>query len=171
MGRPTADELIARLGLAPLPREGGYFRETWRSAVPLAAAALPPSYGGARRAGTAIYYLLTRETFSALHRLRGDEVFHFYLGDTVEQWRLTDGGVAERVVLGCDVLAGEVPQAVVPAGTWQASRLVAGGRLALLGTTMAPGFDFADYEHGDGEALARRFPSHAGWIRELSTRG
>jgi predicted cupin superfamily sugar epimerase len=164
----TAAEVMALLDLRPLPVEGGYYRETYRSAVTLPAAALPPRYGGGRCAGTAIYYLLTPDTFSALHRLPADEVFHFYLGDPVEMLQLSPDGGGRVVTLGHDLCAGQSPQVVVPAGAWQGSRLADGGRFALLGTTMAPGFDFADYEPGDRAALLTQYPAFAGLIRRLT---
>ena len=142
----TADEVIRRLALVPLPREGGYFRETYRSALAVPGGATAARPDGARSLSTAIYYLLTRDTFSALHRLPGDEVFHFYLGDPVEMLQLRPDGTAARVVLGSDIADGLHPQAVVPGGTWQGSRLLPGGGFALLGTTMAPGFDARDFE-------------------------
>lgn len=166
----TAEEIIACLGLRPLPIEGGYYAETYRAPETLAAAALPPRYRGPRALSTSIYYLLTPTTCSILHRLRGDEVYHFYLGDPVELVLLFgDGGEmssgrGERRLLGPDLRRGERPQAVVPAGTWQGSRLVAGGRVALLGTTMAPGFDLDDFEAGERAALLR---SHPGFRREI----
>jgi predicted cupin superfamily sugar epimerase len=139
-GRRDADRLIELLGLEPHPEEGGFFRETYRSA-----GTFEPDgpYRGPRPLATAIYYLLTAETYSALHRLPGDEVFHFYLGDPVEMLMLHPGGEAERILLGPEVPAMRL-QHVVPGGTWQGSRLVSGGRWALLGTTMAPGFDSGD---------------------------
>ncbi len=168
-GGLTSADLIRLLGLAPHPREGGFFAETYRSELRLPAESLPPAYGQPRHAGTAIYYLLTPETFSALHRLPGDEVFHFYLGDPVELVCLGPApGEGQVLRLGQGLAAGERLQTVVRAGLWQGSRLMPGGRWALLGTTMAPGFDFADYEHGDRQTLLERFPSFAGWIRELT---
>ncbi len=164
----TAEQLIALLGLSPLPREGGWFRETYRADLELPAGVLAGRCSGARAAGTAIYYLLTPDAFSALHRLRGDEVFHFYLGDPVEMLQLDPRSGAGRVlVLGSDLVAGQQPQAVVPRGVWQGSRLRPGGAFALLGTTMAPGFDFADYEGADPDALAARFPAFSEVIRHL----
>src|SRR5262249_55159656 len=143
----TPDELIAALDLKPLPQEGGYYFETYRSGDMISTAALPPRYRvGNKSASTAIYYLLTPDTFSALHRLPTDEVFHFYLGEPVTQLRLYPDGRGEVVTLGPDVLAGQRPQAVVPRGVWQGSFVERD--FALMGTTMAPGFDFADYEPG-----------------------
>ncbi len=153
----SAKQLIAHLGLKPLPVEGGWFRETWRG----------PASAGRRPAGTAIYYLLTPDTFSALHRLRTDEVYHFYLGDPVELVLLGNAG-SHRVVLGPDVLGRQYVQYVVPAGVWQGSRLLPGGKFALLGTTMAPGFDFADFEPASRKELMAMFPAQAEIIRNLT---
>jgi predicted cupin superfamily sugar epimerase len=164
----TAEQIIAHLGLAPLPREGGWFRETYRADLEWPAGALAPRHPGARAAGTAIYYLLTPDSFSALHRLPGDEVFHFYLGDPVEMLQLDPhSGAGRVVVLGNDLLAGQQPQAVVPGGVWQGSRLRPGGAFALLGTTMAPGFDFADYEAAEAVALATAFQGFSDVIYSL----
>src|SRR5947207_15991424 len=129
----TAKELIERLQLQPHPREGGYFRETYRSADRLAGAHLPPRYGGDRCAGTAIYYLLTPGTFSALHRLASDEVFHFYLGGPVRMLQLLPDGSGRTLQLGSDLLAGQQVQVVVPRGVWQGSVLEDGADFGLLG--------------------------------------
>lgn len=148
----TAADVIARLELSPLPGEGGWFRQTW---------AAPDG------AGTAIYYLVTDAPagFSALHRLPTDEVYHVYLGDPVEQLLLHPDGRSEVVVLGQDIVAGQRVQHVVPAGVWQGTRLAPGGTWALLGTTMAPGFDASTYEHGNADALAEEYPSAETLIR------
>jgi uncharacterized protein len=154
----TASELIAMLDLKPLPREGGFYRETYRS---------PQRLTSGKSAGTAIYYLLTPDTCSALHRLPTDEVYHFYLGDPVELLLLApDGG--RLVTLGADLRAGQHPQFVVPAGCWQGSCLAGGGSVALLGTTMDPGFEFSDYEAADREALIRLHPDFEDRIRRLT---
>jgi len=164
----TAMELLEILELKPLPLEGGYYRETYRSSLVLPASYLSGTYPGCRSAGTAIYYLLTPETFSALHRLRGDEVFHFYLGDPVEMLQLPPDGTGQLLTLGTDLRSGQLPQALAPAGVWQGSRLRPGGQFALLGTTMAPGFDFADFEAGQREVLQRLYPAFADWIERLT---
>lgn len=165
----TADEIIHLLQLQPLPREGGWYRETYRSSLQLPADVLAPRYSAARSAGTAIYYLLTPDTFSALHRLPTEEVFHFYLGDPVEMLQFgptpKDGG--RIITLGSNILAGQQVQTVVPAGVWQGSVLRAGGAFALMGTTMAPGFDFADYEAAERDALIAAFPDFAERINRL----
>jgi uncharacterized protein len=154
----TAEEIIELLKLQPHPKEGGFFSETWRADETIPRDVLPPRYGGARAFGTCIYYLLTPATFSAMHRLRSDEIFHFYLGDPVEMLQLLPNGTGKTVVLGTDLRAGMQPQVIVPRDVWQGSRLVAGGRFALLGTTVAPGFDFADYEDGRRDDLVVNYP-------------
>lgn len=163
----TADDVIDLLQLKPLPLEGGYFREMYRSADVLTAGSLPQRYGRDKAAGTAIYYLLSPDTFSAMHRLPTDEIFHFYLGDPVTMLQLgTDGG--KLVTLGSDIRAGQQPQVGVPRSIWQGSLLQPGGKFALMGTTMAPGFDFTDYEHGGRGELCRQYPAFAETIRRLT---
>ena len=145
-------ELADRYGLAPLPVEGGLFRRTWAG---------PPDATG-RPAGSAILFLLSAVDglFSAMHRLPIDEVWHFYRGDPVELLLLDREPRA--VLLGTDHV-----QLTVPAGTWMGARVAAGGRWALCGTTMAPGFVPADYEGGDADALVARYPAEADRIRAL----
>jgi predicted cupin superfamily sugar epimerase len=166
----TAQEVIARLQLVPLTIEGGYFRETYRAPLRFMPHALPPEYGGERNASTAIYYLLTPDTFSAIHRVKSDEVFHFYAGDAVEMLQLWPDGRSEIVLLHNDLAAGHLPQVVVPAGVWQGCRLVPGGQWALMGCTVAPGFDYADFELADGNVLCTQYPEHAELIATLTKR-
>ena len=156
------------LGLEPHPEEGGFFRETYRAAGEVPAGSLGEAYQGPRRFSTAIYYLLTPETRSELHLLPTDEVFHFYVGDPIEQLRLRPDGTAEVVVLGGDLAAGHVPQSVVPGGVWQGAHLAEGGAWALMGCTVAPGFEYADYTPGDREVLAEAHPEHAARIARLT---
>lgn len=155
------EDIIRLLDLKPLPVEGGYYRETYRSGrkVP----------GGDRDLSTAIYYLLTPDTFSAIHRLSADELYHYYMGDPVEMLLLLPDGRGRRVILGCDLARGELPQVLVPAGCWQGSRLLPGGRLALMGTTMSPGFELGEYEHGSRSDLLESYPGWAELIRGLSS--
>jgi predicted cupin superfamily sugar epimerase len=163
----TAEEIIALLHLVPHP-EGGYFAETYRSNESVACGHLPSRYTGDRAFGTAIYYLLTPGSFSSIHRLASDEVFHFYLGDPVEMVLLFPDGSDEVLLMGPDLTTGMLPQAVVPAGVWQGARLVPGGAYALLGTTVAPGFDFADFETGECDILVERHPSRSALITALT---
>jgi len=156
VSRPSAEDLIRLLGLEPLEPEGGFFRETHRAAGP------------GRAVSTAIYYLLTPESRSRLHRLPQDEIFHFYLGDPVEQLVLRPDGTGEVRVLGPDVGAGMRPQALVPGGWWQGARLRPGGAFALMGTTVAPGFEPADFEAGEGGRLEGEYPQYREWIRDLT---
>jgi predicted cupin superfamily sugar epimerase len=158
----TADEVIQVLKLQPHPVEGGFFRETYRSADSL------DRRGNRRSVSTAIYYLLTPKSISALHRLPGDEVFHFYAGDPVRMLQLWPDWSTRTLVLGTDLKAGQVPQLVVPGGVWQGSVLIDGGTWALLGATMAPGFDYADYVGGDRVELTARYPTEARMIERLT---
>ena len=152
--RLTAEEVIATLHLEPHPEEGGFFRETYRSKENFQPGG---PFVGERSHSTGIYYLLTGETFSAMHRLPGDEMFHFYAGDPVAMLELFPSGESRHTTLGPDVSTMTF-QHVVPGNVWQGSRLIDGGEWALLGTTMAPGFAFEDYEHGSA-ALLEEFPS------------
>ena len=166
----TAAQLINHLHLEPLTFEGGLFRQTYVAQESIAKQALPARYGAPRPFGTAIYYLLTNDpnSFSALHRLLTEEIYHFYLGDPVQMLLLHPHGRGERIVLGPDILHGQHVQFVVPRGVWQGSRLVTGGSFALLGTTMAPGFDLRDWEEGKRDALIREYTEHAEFIRSLT---
>jgi uncharacterized protein len=166
----TAEEIKRLLQLEAHPREGGYFRQTWKSDEDIPLAALPPRYSSARAAGTAIYYLLEPSTFSEMHRLISDEVFHFYYGDAVEMLQLWPDGSSRVVLLGSDLSGGTLPQLVVPKGVWQGSRLAPGGSVALLGCTVSPGFDYADYETGKRDELTSEYPEAAEMI-EILTRG
>ncbi|MFI1739320.1 cupin domain-containing protein [Streptomyces sioyaensis] len=157
---PLPEALIEFYGLAPLPREGGRFRSTWAG----------PERPDGRPEGSAMVMLLTAEPgdFSALHRLPTDEIWHFYRGDPLTLFLLPEGSAARTVVLGPDVLGGQHVQFTVPAGTWMAAEVADGGAWTLFGCTMAPGFTFEDYEHGDAAELAARFPREAARITALS---
>jgi predicted cupin superfamily sugar epimerase len=154
----TAEEIITLLKLTPHPKEGGFFSETYRAGEEIPRSVLPQRYRGPRAFGTCIYYLLTSGTFSAMHRLQSDEIFHFYLGDPVEMLQLLPDGSGKTVVLGPNLRDGMRPQVIVTRGVWQGSRLVAGGKFALLGCTVAPGFEFVDYEHGRRDDLIGSHP-------------
>ncbi len=155
----TAEQIIELFGMKPLPEEGGFYVETYRCACAIKQAHLPAGYEGDRSLGSAILYLLTPQTLSRLHRLRSDELFHFYLGDPVTMLQLHPDGASRVITLGHDLRAGQQVQAMVPAGCWQGCLLNDGGRYALMGTTVVPGFEFADFEAADREQLLRRYPS------------
>lgn len=164
----TAERIIELLGLEPLPIEGGFFRQTYRADEMVEVAALPERYTHPKAWGSAIYFLLHGDHFSALHRLRTDEIYHFYLGDPVELVLLYPDGPSEVVILGPDLEAGQRVQMVVPRGVWQGSRLQPGGRFALMGTTMAPAWDATDFEVGVRDELIQRYPDRADLIRALT---
>lgn len=160
-----ATEIIALLGLRPHP-EGGYYAETFRSSLEVASVA----HAGARQASTAIYFLLRTRDFSAFHRVRSDEVWHHYAGDALELVVVCEASSAcSRVRLGSALQLGERPQYVVPANVWQAARPLAGPHgYALVGCTVAPGFEFADFELPARSELLARMPVHAALIGELT---
>ena len=164
----TAEEIIRLLKLRPHPKEGGFFSETYRANEIIPRDSLPSRYSGSRAFGTCIYYLLTPGTFSAIHRLLSDEIFHFYLGDPVEMLQILPDGSGRTVVIGADLRAGMQPQVIVARDAWQGSRLLDGGNFALLGCTVAPGFDFADYEHGRREQLIEKYPEFRERIAALT---
>ncbi len=164
----TADQIKTLLNLKPHPEEGGYFIETYRSPENIPEGALPIRYQGVRPFATAIYYLLTPDTFSAIHRLQSDEVFHFYFGDPVEMLQLFPDGSGRILILGPDILNGMKPQVIVPGGVWQGAKLLRGGRFALLGTTVSPGFDYKDYESGRRHVLLKSFPEFRDLIIALT---
>jgi predicted cupin superfamily sugar epimerase len=164
--RPTAGFWIAHLGLLAHP-EGGYYRETYRSTLQLSGDGLPPAYAGPRAASTAIYFLVTAGHPSCFHRLQTDEIWHFYAGDTLEICCLSADGVLEVKRLGMDVASGDCLQQAIPAGTWFGARVA--GEYALCGCTMAPGFDFQDFELGTRAAMVAQFPAHGALIQQLTT--
>ena len=160
-----AAHLIRKLGLAPLPGEGGFFARTWTSRVKGAEG---------RASGSAILFLMTENDFSALHRLGTDEIWHFYAGDAAELVRLDPrSGSCRLAVLGPDVAGGHVPQALAPAGQWQGARILPGGPgpgrgWTLLGCTLSPAWDEKEFELGQRKALEHEFPAHAAIIRMLT---
>lgn len=164
----TAEEVKQLLRLEPLPGEGGFFRETYRSRWQVSAEYLPDGVHGSRSIGTAIYYLITPEEFSTLHRLPGSEIFHFYAGDPVIMLQLCPDGSSKTITLGNDLLKGQQPQVVVRGHVWQGTRLAPGGKWALMGTSNSPGFDYADYESADREQLIAQYPTAAQGIREYT---
>jgi len=158
----TADEIKTLLKLDPHPIEGGFYRRTYAATHGVG---MPR---GNRPMSTAIYYLLEQGTFSEMHVLASDEIFHFYLGDPVEMLQLLPAGGSAVFTLGPDLAAGQHVQLVVPAGVWQGTCLIGNGKVALLGCTVTPGFDFADYRSASYAELAEKWPQEAERIKILT---
>jgi predicted cupin superfamily sugar epimerase len=158
---------IDRLQLIPHP-EGGYYRQTYRAELTLEEAALPPEFGGSRSLATAIYFLLKGTDFSAFHRLRSDEMWHFYAGGPLVVHVIGEDGQHSEILLGSDAESGQVFQAVVEAGCWFGSRVRDPGAFALVGCTVSPGFDFADFELAKRDELVRLYPQHRQLIEGLT---
>ncbi len=167
MASKDAKYWIEMLRLDPHP-EGGYFRQTYKSEMLIARDALPPGFSGARAASTAIYFLLDGKNFSAFHRLRSDEIWHFYAGEAVVVHAIHPDGKYSQILLGCDPGAGQVFQAVVAAGCWFASHVEDWKGWALVGCTVAPGFEFEDFEMGKREELTSLYPQHREIIQRLT---
>jgi len=163
----NAEYWIKKLGLEPHP-EGGYFRQTYRASLVLAKESLPREFKGPRAASTAIYFLLEDEKFSAFHRLLSDELWHFYIGSVLVVHVIDEHGRYSEVLLGSDPDRGEALQAVVKAGCWFASELRDRKSFALVGCTVAPGFEFADFEMAKREELVKAYPQHQSVIDRLT---
>ena len=163
----TARTTIQTLQLLPHP-EGGFYKETYRSQQSITVARHGHSALAARSVSTGIYFLLESGNFSAFHRICSDEMWHFYAGDALEVLELADTGALRCTRLGPDLGRGEVFQHVVSAHTWFASRVAAGGAFSLVGCTVAPGFDFADFDMAERAALLAKFPQHRQTITELT---
>ena len=162
----TEQDWVQELNLQAHP-EGGYFSETYRSEGKIAGDALPEGFSGDRVFGTAIYYLLGPKDKSHLHRLQADEVWHFYAGGRLEISVIHPDGRLETIALGSDPAQGERFQAVVSAHAWFGARPVA-GTYALVGCTMAPGFEFSDFELAERDALTKQFPEYKEIIQRLT---
>ncbi len=161
MREPTVQQLVDRLHMQPHP-EGGFFVETYRAKKLIPHAALPDGFHGDRNSSTAIYYLLPSGAKSKLHRLATDEIFHFYLGDPMTVVQIAPNGRVTETVLGHDILGGQTLQHVIPQGDWFGGFCNPASRFSLVGCTVAPGFDFADFEMADREQMLREFPhAHA----------
>jgi len=185
----TAKDWIETLQLQPHP-EGGWYRETYRSPMPIEFVSphLTPnpspwkgegSQSGApslrefssertRSVATAIYFLLERDQFSALHRIKSDELWHFYAGSSLAVEGILADSTPRTWRLGLDLAAGDVPQAVVPSGVWFGAELIDKTAYALVGCTVSPGFDFADFELAERTALLAQFPQHSDLIKRLT---
>ncbi|GGA97358.1 cupin domain-containing protein [Puia dinghuensis] len=165
--RPPASYWIEKLQLTPHV-EGGAFGEVYRSELILPRSALPLFFQGNRCASTSIYFLLAHGQFSAFHRIASDELWHFYFGDPLLVYEITHNGRMMEHRLGQNPELGETFQTVVKAGSWFASVPAPGSEYALVGCTVAPGFDFADFELAEREALTTQYPEHAEVIGRLT---
>lgn len=168
--QPTAEALIRHFSMSQIPDEGPWFTLTYRSEDTLSRGALPRRYDADRAAGSAIVALVTATDFSALHRLRTDEIWHYYGGDPLEILILRPDGSGETVVLGPNVLQGQKPQVTVPHGAWQGARPLGrdSGTYTLFGNTLAPGFEYADFEMGYRDELQKTYPGFAAAIARLT---
>jgi predicted cupin superfamily sugar epimerase len=167
MSSNNAKDWIEALNLEPHP-EGGYFRQTYRSKITIPREALPAEFKGPRVVSTGIYFLLEEKNFSAFHRLRSDEMWHFYAGSPVVVHAIDQDGSYSQMLLGSDPEAGQMFQAVVRAGCWFASHVADWNSFALVGCTVAPGFDFADFEMANRAELVREYPQHRDLIERLT---
>lgn len=166
MKKVTAEDLVKLYGMLPHP-EGGFYKETYRAKGLIAKGALKDGHAGDRNYSTAIFYLLPKGTRSRLHRLKSDELFHFYLGGTLVLVKISPEGKVEKIRLGHDVASGCQLQHVIPAGTWFGAYPEESSEFCLIGCTVAPGFDFADFEVGAKSELLKRFPQAKEVIEKL----
>jgi predicted cupin superfamily sugar epimerase/mannose-6-phosphate isomerase-like protein (cupin superfamily) len=168
--RPTATALIEHFNMQRIPQEGPWFTLTYSSSDTLPRAALPERYDGSRAAGSAIIALITKPEFSAMHRLKTDEVWHYYGGEPLQLLVLNPNGSGEVVVLGSDVLRGQKLQYVVPRGSWQGSIPLGKGHdsYSMIGNTLAPSFDYSDFEMGYRTELQQTYPRYAELIAQLT---
>ena len=167
MQRPDAAYWIDQLQLTAHV-EGGAFREVYRSALTIPRKCLPLFFQGDRPASTSIYFLLEKGQFSAFHRIAADECWHFYFGDSLEIFEIDHSGLLTTHRLGSRINEGESFQTVIHGGSWFASAPAEGSEYALVGCTVAPGFDFADFELAEQKKLMNSYPQHADLIRRLT---
>lgn len=160
---------IHNLSLSPHP-EGGFFRESYRSEEIIPQSALPKRFSGERHFSTMIYYLLQKGDFSAFHRIKSDECWHFYGGGPLDLHLLSENGYQD-IVIGTEVADGECLQYTVPAGAWFASEPHEGSLYSLVGCTVSPGFDFVDFEMANRRGLIEEFPLYRGLITRLTREG
>ena len=168
--RPTAEEIKAMLGLEPHPT-CGFVAETYRSPLKIPSEALPEAYEGDRPygSGSALYFLVTPEAQIVMHRIRSDQLYHHYLGDSLEVLMLFPDGTGAVAAVGSDLAAGERPQLFIPGGTFHTSRLASEASFALLASTEWPGVEPPDVEHGDIEELMMAYPDFREQIRAFTS--
>ena len=162
----VVEQLINQFGLQPHP-EGGWFRESYRSTESIAASALPDRFHAERSLATAIYFLLEKGNFSAFHRIKSDECWHFYAGGTLHVYVIHANGELEIKKLGRDIANGETFQFVVPGDCWFTAEPVKGAEFCFVGCTVAPGFNFTDFELADAAELIKQYPKHINIIKRL----
>ena len=163
----TVKNYIKELNLLPHP-EGGYYKETYRSTELIPKSGLPQRFSSARNFATAIYFLIEQNNFSALHKIKSDETWHFYAGNTLEVVEISEEGKLKKTCVGSNIGLGEVFQYTVKANTWFGSRVKVGGDFSLVGCTVAPGFDFEDFEMASREQLAIKYPELKSTIVEFT---
>jgi predicted cupin superfamily sugar epimerase len=163
---PSVQKLIKEFDLLPHP-EGGYYKETYRSSETFPSTALPDRFTGDRSFSTAIYFLLEQGNFSAFHRIKSDECWHFYSGDPLLVHIIHLNGHLETITIGNDISKGNKFQYVVPAGCWFASEPGPGSAFSFVGCTVSPGFDFADFELAEAGKLVKEYPEHQQLIKRL----
>ena len=161
------ETIIKSLDLKPHP-EGGYFKETYRSIGEINKDSLNATYNGPRHYSTCIYFLLTSDTFSAFHRIKQDEIWHFYDGATIKLHTISPEGKHSEYKIGRNFSAGEVPQLVVEGGYWFAAEVLGEDTYALVGCTVSPGFDFSDFELPNRKELISKFPQHQDIVTKLT---
>ena len=163
----TADYYIKKLGLQKHP-EGGWFKEVYRSSEEISGEQLPERFSGKRHHSTSIYFLLSSDTFSAFHRIKSDELWHFYEGSPVTIYMISSEGIYSEITLGRDIESGEVLQCVIPHGVWFGAKVSSADSFCLVGCTVAPGFHVDDFELGKREKLLQMFPQHTKIVNELT---
>lgn len=163
----SAEKIIKLFKMKSLPGEGGYFIETYRAKDIIKKLSFSDGYSSDRNLSTAIFYLLTPDTCSVLHKLPADEIFHFYLGDSVTMLQLKNGR-SKIITIGQNILKGENLQLIVPKNTWQGMFLKKGGKFALMGTTVSPGFEFSDCKFACREKLIKQYPGQKKLIIHLT---
>jgi uncharacterized protein len=163
----TVEFLVKELNLLPHP-EGGYYKETYRSSDKIKQSCLPSTFPGDRNIATGIYFLIETGNFSALHKIKSDETWHFYYGDALEVIEIDDQGKLTITHIGADILKGEKFQYTVKANTWFGSRVSGTGNFSLVGCTVYPGFDFNDFELAKRHELIKLYPKHENIIAELT---
>ncbi|WP_339716438.1 cupin domain-containing protein [Cyclobacterium amurskyense] len=167
MHENSINKIIDVLGLAPHP-EGGYFKETYRSSGEILQDCLPDDYKGNRNYSTCIYFLLTSNNFSAFHRIKQDEIWHFYDGSPIRLHTISESGIHEEHLIGRDLIKGEVPQFIVPGGYWFGAEVINKNSCSLVGCTVSPGFSFVDFELKSRLELINLFPQHKKIIANLT---